>query len=149
MKKERIRKWMISARLWMWTGGIYFFIEVIWKTAHGRPEMISWTMFLLALILAVPLERFGAELPWSMSLSLQALICGSAIMVVEFMAGVVLNLWLGLGVWDYSNLPGNLLGQICPQFFLVWIVTSIIGIIMLDWIRYVVEGGEKPHYKFI
>ena len=111
--------------------------------------MISWTMFLLAIILAVPLERFGAELPWSMSLSLQALICGSAIMVVEFMAGVVLNLWLGLGVWDYSNLPGNLLGQICPQFFLVWIVTSIIGIIMLDWIRYVVEGGEKPHYKFI
>lgn len=63
MKKERVGKWVLSALLWMWTGGIYFFIEVIWKTAQGRPETISWTMFALAIILAVPLERFGAELP--------------------------------------------------------------------------------------
>ena len=23
---------------------------------------------------------------------------------------------------------------------------SAVGIVMLDWMRYVVEGGEKPHY---
>ena len=43
----------------------------------------------------------------------------------------------------------NILGQVCPQFFVVWIALSMFGIVMLDWMRYVIEGGERPHYKFI
>ena len=65
-------KWVLSVLLWVWTGTFYFFTEVIWKTANGRPETISWTMLLLAIFLAVPLERFGAELPWNMPLLLQS-----------------------------------------------------------------------------
>ena len=114
MERKRIGKWVLSVLLWFWTGGVYFFGEVIWKTSQGRPETISWTMFTLAIILAVPLERFGAE--------------------------------LGLGVWDYSHLAGNILGQICPQFTLLWLVLSVVGIVILDWMRYAVEGGEKPRY---
>lgn len=64
--RERIGKWVLSILLWFWAGGVYFFAEVIWKTAQGRPETISWTMFALAIILAIPMERFGAELPWEM-----------------------------------------------------------------------------------
>ncbi|WP_195640663.1 putative ABC transporter permease [Flavonifractor plautii] len=60
--------------------------------------------------------------------------------------GLVLNVWLGLGVWDYSHLAGNILGQICPQFTLLWLVLSVVGIVILDWMRYAVEGGEKPRY---
>jgi len=84
--RERVGKWLLSVLLWVWTGTLYFFIEVIWKTSHGRPEMISWTMLLLAIILAVPLERFGAELPWEMPLMVQSAVCGVAITVVEFVA---------------------------------------------------------------
>lgn len=145
--RARIGKWVLSVLLWFWVGGIYFFGEVAWKSFRGRPETISWTMFALAIILAVPLERFGAELSWEMPLIGQACICATAITVVEFVAGLVLNVWLGLGVWDYSNMAGNVLGQICPQFALLWFFLSIIGIVMLDWMRYAVEGGEKPHYK--
>ena len=76
MERKRIGKWVLSVLLWFWTGGVYFFGEVIWKTSQGRPETISWTMFALAIILAVPLERFGAELPWGMPLVGQACICG-------------------------------------------------------------------------
>lgn len=68
MNRSSISKWVLSMLLWMWAGGVYFFLEVAWKTSQGRPESISWTMFLLAIILAVPLERFGAELPWEMPL---------------------------------------------------------------------------------
>lgn len=121
-------------------------MEVAWKTSQGRPESISWTMFLLAIILAVPLERFGAELPWEMPLVGQACICAVAITAVEFVAGVILNVWLNLGVWDYSHLPGNVMGQICPEFMFLWFFLSIVGIVMLDWMRYAVEGGERPHY---
>ena len=144
--RERAGKWLLSVLLWVWTGTLYFFIEVIWKTSHGRPEMISWTMLLLAIILAVPLERFGAELPWEMPLMVQSAVCGVAITVVEFVAGLIINVWLGMGVWDYSAMPGNIMGQVCPQFLAMWMILAAVGIVMLDWMRYGVEGGEKPRY---
>ncbi len=144
--RERVGKWLLSVLLWVWTGTLYFFIEVVWKTLHGRPEMISWTMLLLAIVLAVPLERFGAELPWDMSLMAQSAVCGVAITAVEFVAGLIINIWFGMGVWDYSTMPGNIMGQVCPQFLSVWVIASAVGIVMLDWIRYAIEGGERPHY---
>lgn len=144
--RERIGKWVLSILLWFWAGGVYFFAEVIWKTAQGRPETISWTMFALAIILAIPMERFGAELPWEMPLIAQAGISALAVIATEFVAGLILNVALGLGIWDYSNMPGNIMGQICPQFALLWFVVSIIGIVLMDWMRYAVEGEEKPHY---
>lgn len=144
--RERAGKWLLSVLLWVWTGTLYFFIEVIWKTSHGRPEMISWTMLLLAIILAVPLERFGAELPWEMPLMVQSAVCGVAITVVEFVAGLIINVWLGMGVWDYSSMPGNIMGQVCPQFLAMWMILAAVGIVMLDWMRYGVEGGERPRY---
>lgn len=144
--REHIGKWVLSILLWFWAGGVYFFAEVIWKTAQGRPETISWTMFALAIILAIPMERFGAELPWEMPLIAQAGISALAVIATEFVAGLILNVALGLGIWDYSNMPGNIMGQICPQFALLWFVVSIIGIVLMDWMRYAVEGGEKPHY---
>lgn len=141
-----MRKAALSLLLWTWTGTIYFFLEVIWKTVRGRPETISWTMLLLAIILAVPLERCGAELPWKTPLWLQGLCCGTAITAVEFIAGLVLNVWLGMGVWDYTGLPFNFMGQICLPFYVLWVVGSIPAIMILDWLRYVVEGGERPYY---
>lgn len=148
-RRERVGKWILSVLLWVWTGTLYFFIEVVWKTASGRPETVSWTMLLLAVILAVPLERFGCELPWEMPLAAQAAVCGTAVTAAEFGAGLVLNVWLGMGVWDYSGMAGNLMGQVCPQFLLVWTALSAVGIVMLDWMRYAVEGGERPRYRLL
>lgn len=149
MNKNRVGKWVLSVLLWVWTGGMYFFMEVAWKTFHGKPDTISWTMFLLAIILAIPLERFGAELPWEMPLMAQSAICGLAITSVEFFAGLIINVWFGMGVWDYSAMPGNIMGQVCPQFLVMWIVLAAIGIVMLDWMRYSIEGGERPYYKLV
>ena len=149
MKRERVGKWILSVLLWVWTGGVYFFMEVIWKTANGRPEAISWTMFALAIILAIPLERFGAELPWKMPLTGQAAICAAGITAAEFVVGLILNVWMGLGVWDYSHMAGNIMGQICPQFIVLWLILAHAGIVMLDWMRYAVEGGERPRYTLV
>lgn len=147
--RSKTGKWVFSGLLWVFGGTLYFFIEVAWKTLNGRPEMISWTMLVLAIVLCVPLERFGSELPWDCPLLWQTIICTAAITTTEFIAGCILNLWLDLGIWDYSNVPFNILGQVCLPFSGVWFVLSVFAIILFDWMRYVVEGGDRPHYTII
>ena len=144
----RAGRWVLSMLLWTWGGTVYFLIEVVYKTATVHPERISWTMLVLAIVLTVPVERCGAQLPWTCPLWLQGLACAALVTAVELAAGVVLNLWLGLGVWDYADLPGNLWGQICPQFAVVWWALCLGFIPAFDWLRWSIEGGEKPNYHW-
>ena len=81
-----------------------------------------------------------------MPLVLQMAIAAFGITAIEFVFGLVLNVWLDLGMWDYSNMPGNILGQICPQFMVLWFFLSGVGIILDDVIRWRFFGEEKPHY---
>lgn len=56
-----------------------------------------------------------------------AYLCGAAIVsAVELTFGLVLNVWLGLNVWDYSALPLNFMGQICLRFTLVWGLAGVL-----------------------
>jgi len=137
---------ILSGLLGCFVGTVYFLLEVAWKTAQGHPEVISWTMLVLALLVGIILERMGAELPWRCPIWAQAILCGAAITGAEFAAGCVVNLWLGWGVWDYSDLPGNVLGQICPQFAALWCFVSGPIIVGLDWMRYAGRGGVRPRY---
>ena len=53
-------------------------------------------------------------------------LAGSAIITtVEFCVGVVVNLILKMNVWDYSQEPANILGQICIPFSLLWFFITI------------------------
>lgn len=126
---------------------MYFFLEVAWKTVSGKPEQISWTMLALAILLTAAVERCGYQLPWDVPLVGQALACAILVTAVELVSGLILNCWLNLGIWDYSNLPGNFMGQICPQFFLAWLCLCFVFIPIFDWLWWAVMGGEKPHYK--
>lgn len=42
------------------------------------------------------------------------------ISAVEMLFGCILNLKLGLAVWDYTNKRFNLYGQICLEYSLIW-----------------------------
>lgn len=143
---SRAGRWVLSMLLWTWGGTVYYFLEVIWKLLREEPERISWTMLVVAVLLCIPVERCGAELPWSCPLWLQALACAALVTAVELAAGLVLNVWMDLGVWDYSRLPGNLWGQICPQFSALWWGLCLVFIPVFDWLRWTVEGGTKPIY---
>ncbi|MFR4088443.1 MAG: putative ABC transporter permease [Dysosmobacter sp.] len=141
--------WVLSVLMWTWGGAAYFLLEVAYKTARGEPERISWTMLVLAAILCIPIERAGAEMPWDVPLWMQAAGCAVLVTATELIAGLILNVWLGLGVWDYSDLWGNLWGQICPQFAAIWWGLCLVFIPVFDWMRYAVAGGERPRYRVI
>ena len=44
---------------------------------------------------------------------------------LELAVGMIVNIRLGWGVWDYSHKPFNFMGQICLQFFCCWFLLSI------------------------
>ena len=59
------------------------------------------------------------------SLLLRAALSALFITALEFSIGVVVNLNLHLGVWDYTGLPLNLWGQICLPFTGIWFLLSL------------------------
>ena len=146
---SRAGRWVLSMLLWVWGGTVYFLLEVGYISLTGHPERISWTMLAVAIGLCIPVERCGAELPWGSPLWLQALACAGLVTGVELVAGLVLNIWMGLDIWDYSGMPGNLMGQICPQFAAVWWGLCLAFIPAFDWLRWIVEGGERPRYFIV
>ena len=144
-----MRDRILSVLLWTWGGTVYFLLEVIWKTIGSHSDRIHWSMLLIAILLSAVLERCGAEFQWEMTLPTQALLCTLAITATELIAGLILNVWLGLNIWDYSTLPLNFMGQICLWYSALWFVLSMIFIPVFDWLKYLVNGGERPHYVLI
>lgn len=56
-----------------------------------------------------------------------AFVLGALILsAVEFLFGYVFNLRLKKKVWDYSDLPCNLYGQVCLRYSLLWGTLSLL-----------------------
>ena len=139
MRKSIILKYIY---LFIVGGLIYTTLEVIFR------GYTHWTMGVVGGICFILLGLINEILPWETPLTIQMLIGSIIITSVEFISGCVLNIWLKMNVWDYSNLPFNILGQICLPFSILWYFVSAIGIIVDDYIRYIYFGEEKPKYKF-
>jgi len=123
------------------TGGIlYLIIEILWR-GHTH-----WTMGVVGGLCFILIGAINEFFPWNMSLILQGIIGSIIVTIVEFLSGIILNVWLNLNIWDYSNLPFNIMGQICLPFIIAWIGLSIIAVLVDDWLRYKWFNEEKPHY---
>lgn len=120
-------------------GAIYYSLEVLFR-GYSFPAMAvcGGLCFIICGVLN--------EKDRCMPLVLQQLIAAFGITMIEFASGLILNVWLKLNMWDYSNMPGNILGQICPEFTALWFLLSAVGIFLDDLIRWQIFGEEKPHY---
>ena len=140
MNKSKIKKYEF---LFFVGATIYVIIENLYRGYS------HWTMFLLGGICFIALGLINEVIPWDMPLLLQMFIGGVIITVLEFITGCVVNIWLGWNVWDYSELPFNLWGQISLFSSIVWVGLSLVGIVLDDYIRWKFFGEEKPHYRWI
>ena len=122
-------------------GVLYVLLEHLWRGYS------HWTMFVLGGVSFVFLGLINEIIPWQMLLWKQMLIGTAGITTLEFVTGCIVNLWLGWHVWDYSGMPGNILGQICPQYTILWILVSLAGIVLDDCIRFLFFDEDRPHYK--
>ena len=128
--------------LFLFTSGglLYIILELAWR------GWTHWSMFALGGLCFVCLGLINEVIPWIIPLWRQVVIGACVITALEFLTGCVVNLWLEWDVWDYSQLPGNVLGQVCPQYFILWLLVSLAGIILDDWLRFWLFGEERPHY---
>ena len=85
-------------------------------------------------------------LPWKTYIEIQAIIGGIVITFIELISGIILNICLGLNIWDYSEMSFNFKGQICLSFSFLWVLISIPTIIIDDYLRYWLFK-EKPRYR--
>lgn len=115
------------------TGGFgYYLLEVLFR-GHSH-----WTMGLCGGICLVGIYFINRRFTKA-SYTLRATLCAVLITAVEFAAGCILNLWLGLSIWDYSALPYNLLGQISLLFSGIWFFLSFGICILIS----VIENRQK------
>lgn len=125
----------------IWFGGsFYVTLEVFYR------QKSHWSMFLLAGIVFIAIGLLNEIWSWETSLCLQVTVGTMTATIGEFVTGCIVNLWLGWNVWDYSELLFNILGQITPQFILLWIPISLLAIVLDDILRYIIFDEELPRY---
>ena len=106
----------------------YAAIETIWRGyTHWSMMIAGGVCFVLFSIVANRMK--------DKHILAKAGVCAVGVTAIEFVFGVVFNLWLKMDVWDYSNMPLNILGQICPIFSLIWVGIAVAFLPLADIIN--------------
>ena len=109
-------------------GLMYVTIELLYR-GHTH-----YSMFIVGGICGVLIGLINDNTP-DIPLFPQCVLGAVIITIIELLTGLFLNVYLGLNVWDYSNQPFNFMGQICPQFCIIWCILSILVIRIDDWLK--------------
>ena len=132
-KRMSIREWIetenaiwVELLVFVLGGVTYGLIEILFR-GHTH-----WTMVVTGgacvVTLYILLDWLGEQ-----PLVLAALTGALIVTVYEFAVGCMVNLYLGWKIWDYSDMEGNLLGQICPAYTAAWFMLCFLflGLIRL------------------
>lgn len=148
MHEKAYSGWRAKAyKIWkevvvFYVGGMFYCgVELLWRQwTHG-------SMFLLGGLCFYVVGGLNRHVHWSIltQMAIGALI----ITFFEFWTGVIVNRVMHLGVWDYSHVPMNLLGQICLPFTLLWFGLCFIGIFIEDYVRRGLFRESLPQYRWI
>ncbi|HEX9061003.1 MAG TPA: hypothetical protein VF941_12560 [Clostridia bacterium] len=121
-------------------GMVYFTLEGLWRGWTNIIMLPVGGMCALLIGLLNERPRFIKLKIWQ-----QCLIGTAIILSVEFISGCIVNLWLGLNIWDYSTIPFNVLGQVCLPYGLLWFTLCPFAIWLDDWLRWRLYK-ENTHY---
>ena len=123
-------------------GLLYVGLELLYR---GRSHV---SMFLVGGICFFVIGMLDTAAP-SIPLLWQMLLGSFFITAMELLCGAVVNLGLGLGVWDYSRCPFNLKGQICLQYSLLWMPISLAAVFLEDFLRLALFSQPLPAYRWV
>jgi uncharacterized membrane protein len=119
-------------------GALYMVMEGLWR---------GWTNITMLLVgglcgflVGKMNERHGHKLTiWE-----KCLLGTAIILFIEFISGMILNVYWQLGIWDYSNIWGNLYGQICIPYAILWFLLVPFVIYVYNYLQYFLFQEEEP-----
>ncbi len=116
-------------------GAGYVALELAWRgRSHVSMFLAGGTCFLALGSLAPRLRRLGP--------ALRSLAGSGVITAVELATGLAAN--RDFQVWDYRDLPGNFLGQICLPFSALWMPLSLGAMELYGLLDRMLSPGPDP-----
>lgn len=123
-------------------GFIYVGIELAYRGYS------HWTMFILGGLCFICIGGINNYIDKDMPIHIQAIIGSIIITCLEYICGYIVNIKLGWNVWDYSELPFNINGQVCLLFSLIWMLVGMLAIVIDDYLRYKLFDEPIPKYHW-
>ena len=131
IKKETLINKLVKYPVIFLIGAIvYMGIEILWR------GYTHWTMGVLGGIILILIGLIDEVAREDIPLLWQAPIGSIIITLLEYYAGWILNIKLNLDIWDYSDLPFNVDGQVCLPFSLLWMLLSVVAVWLDNFIRW-------------
>ncbi len=110
-------------------GGIgYCALELLWR-GHTDPSM-ALAGGISSCLLGIIQQKLRP-----LRLTYRCILGGLAITAIEMIFGLIFNIYLQQNVWDYSQMPLNLMGQICLLFTVLWCFLSAPMLKVTDYLR--------------
>jgi len=106
----------------------YGIIEILWR------GYTHWSMLITGGVCFVSIYKANNKMKHRGILR-RCFTFSGIITAWEFTAGCLFNKLFQLHVWDYSNHRGNLMGQICPFYSLLWFLLSFPLVFICNFIR--------------
>ncbi len=110
-------------------------LEMIWR---GRTH---YSMAIAGGVCLTLINRICCGRLAHKGLSLRCLAGAGIITGVELCTGLVVNDLLGFGVWDYSHMPLNIMGQVCLPYSVLWFGLTLPAMALCDIYRKLGQGG--------
>lgn len=128
---EVLYRRFFSAKKWVNPG----FLKGPWLPLYGFGLV---TMFLISALIADNLPSWPLYNPTG-NLFANKTVSGPSVfdlipigiifvclIALEFLTGLIFVKGFRVRLWDYTNLRGNILGIICPQFSLIWLIVDVV-----------------------
>ena len=132
----------ISECFFFWTlgGTIYYGIE-LWFRGFSH-----WSMFVLGGLVFGFCVMQGVQMKWTEGLGIQIIRAVLYAVSLEFTTGIIFNKWLRRNIWDYSDQPFQLWGQICLPFMIIFSGLILIAIILGGILSSAIYKDPKPNF---
>ena len=129
--------------LWGLGGCLYYGFEFAFRGYS------HWSMFVLGGLCLVFCWLQGYLFDWDEPLWRQVIRCVLFVTACEFITGIIVNKWFGWDVWDYSDQPFHIFGQVCIPFMIIFSGLCVLGIFLSGYLIHWIFKEPKPKYYVI
>ena len=129
-----INKLIENTVLWMTGGLIYFYLEIAFRN-YSHYSMIVCGGFCFVIVGTIGKYILETESDILKAVALIMFFGALVITTLELFTGIIVNMKLNMGVWDYSSMKYNVYGQICLTYTMIWALLSLLCVFVSNTIK--------------